>query len=161
MIAVKVSVMAIAVVMQASENDGTAGTAAGRSAEGIAEECAVSCQAIHVGGYGCGVSIATHGGALVVSNKKDDIFICALKGQGNKKPECDKQSVHQCPSILPCTFQEGNQICEFLPRHGLFQLIWHEGKTAGAEGLEICTGKGLGDAKRHAQGKIVGGLSGE
>ena len=82
--AVEVSVMSVAMIVQAGENDRAAGAAAGGGCEGVAEERTVGGEPVDVGRYGSHIAITSERGAEVIGDDKDDILLRRKKCYGYK-----------------------------------------------------------------------------
>ena len=80
MITVEMTVVAIAMIVQAGEHHRTAGAAAGGGGKSVAEERAVGSEAVDVRSHRRHVTVAAHRGAEVISDNKDNVLLRRRNG---------------------------------------------------------------------------------
>ena len=81
------AVVAVAMIVEAAENDRAAGAATGGGGKGVAEERAIGGEPVNVGRHGRHVAVTAERGAEVIGDDEDDVFLRRRKCHGRKGRE--------------------------------------------------------------------------
>ena len=92
-VTVLVTVVTIGMVVQASKDNGTAGTATCSCTKRIQEECTIGSQSVHIGCLNGFISITSKVGALVIGHEEDDV-LGSSRGPNTIKKEYGENSNH-------------------------------------------------------------------